>query len=161
MKKHSKTDKCRTTNKRSTLINKHKQTKQAIQKQHPQAPELNLTESKLPDGVLQSLRRIDIRKTAPFINMLFSSYFTMGNDIRFTLNRCKTKKGYNAKANRKIDLLKVAKEYETEMNTPVLLVIKTRCGKTLVHEYGEIIFRECEDEEMMRKTAKEIYSKST
>ncbi len=76
----------------------------------------------------------------------------------FTLKRCKTKKGYTAKMRKRIDLKKIAKRYDTELETPVLAVIKTECGKTLVYDYGEIVFRESKNEEQMRKIAKEIYS---
>ncbi|HII71599.1 TPA: hypothetical protein HA265_02480 [Candidatus Woesearchaeota archaeon] len=79
----------------------------------------------------------------------------------FTINRCKTKKGYSVKWNKRLDLSKVGKKYEVEMDTPILLVIKTENGKVLVHEYGELIFRECEDEEKIRETAKEIYKIAT
>lgn len=79
--------------------------------------------------------------------------------VHFTLNKCKTKSGWSAKATCKLNLEKVSKGHEIELETPVLIVIKTECGKTIIHEYGEIIFRECDDEKLMNRIAKDIYSK--
>ena len=43
------------------------------------------------------------------------------------------------------------------METPILLVIKTKTGEVIVHSHGEILFKKCTDTELMEKIANEIY----
>ena len=79
--------------------------------------------------------------------------------IKFSLAKCKTKAAYSAKLMQKgkLDLSKIKNKFETIMKTPILLVIKTKAGETIVHSHGEILFKKCEDMELMEKIAMEIY----
>ncbi|MBT4804546.1 hypothetical protein HON71_00055 [Candidatus Woesearchaeota archaeon] len=79
--------------------------------------------------------------------------------IKFSLAKCKTKAAHSAKLLQKgkLDLSKIKKKYELIMETPILLVIKTKAGETIVHSHGEILFKKCTDMNLMEQLAKEIY----
>lgn len=79
--------------------------------------------------------------------------------IKFSLARCKTKATYSAKLRQKgkLDLKKVKEKFEIIMETPILLVIKVEGVDVIVHEHGELLFKNCEDIELMERIAKEIY----
>ena len=79
--------------------------------------------------------------------------------IKFSLAKCKTKAAYSAKLMQKgkLDLAKIKKKFTVVMKTPILLVIKTKAGETIVHSHGEILFKRCTDTELMEKLAEEIY----
>ena len=79
--------------------------------------------------------------------------------IKFSLGKCKTKATFSAKLKKqnKLDLKKIAKKFKVVMETPILLVIKVEGIEIIVHGYGELLFKKCEDTELMEKIAKEIY----
>ena len=79
--------------------------------------------------------------------------------IKFCLGKCKTKATYSAKLEQKgkLDLFKIKKKFEVVMETPILLVIKTAAGEVIVHNHGELLFKKCEDMDLMEKISKEIY----
>ena len=79
--------------------------------------------------------------------------------VKFSLAKCKTKAAFSAKLMQKgkIDLKKVAKKFEVVMETPILLVVKTEAGETIVHSHGEILFKKCTDMNLMEQLAKKIY----
>ncbi len=78
---------------------------------------------------------------------------------KFTLGKCKTKATYSAKLkqNGKINLDRIKKEFEVVLETPVLLVIKVEDIEIIVHGYGELLFKNCEDFEKMERIAEKIY----
>ncbi|MBS3169001.1 hypothetical protein J4210_00825 [Candidatus Woesearchaeota archaeon] len=78
----------------------------------------------------------------------------------FTLEKCKTKATYSAKLKRQrqLELKEIAKRVEVVLETPILLVIKDNGVEAVVHRYGEILFKNCEDEKIMRKIAEKIYA---
>lgn len=77
----------------------------------------------------------------------------------YNLAKCKTKAAYSAKLKKKgkLDLDKIKKKFEVILETPILLVIKEEGVEIIVHGYGELLFKKCEDVELMRKIADEIY----
>ncbi|MDP3699086.1 MAG: hypothetical protein Q8R47_05875 [Nanoarchaeota archaeon] len=79
--------------------------------------------------------------------------------IEFTVERCKTKAAYSAKLKKPqhLDLQKIKTKFETILETPVLLVVKVEGVEIIVHGYGELLFKNCEDQEMMEKIARKIY----
>ncbi|MFA6461100.1 MAG: hypothetical protein WCV90_02445 [Candidatus Woesearchaeota archaeon] len=79
--------------------------------------------------------------------------------VKFTLGKCKTRAAFSAKLTQKgkLDLNKIKKKYETILDTPILLVIKVKGIEIVVHSHGELMFKECEDTDVMEKTAEEIY----
>ena len=79
--------------------------------------------------------------------------------IKFSLAKCKTKAAHSAKLLQKdkLDLSEIKKKFTIVMETPILLVIKTEAGETIVHSHGEILFKKCMDMELMEKVAKQIY----
>jgi len=85
--------------------------------------------------------------------------------VDFTFGKCKTRAAYSAKLKKqgKLNLEKIKRKYEVVMDTPILLVIKidndNKIDKVevIVHQYGELIFKNCEDVEFMEKIAREIY----
>ena len=79
--------------------------------------------------------------------------------INFTLGKCTTRAGYSAKLKspRKLNLAAIKKAFPTVLETPIVLVIKTGAGEVVVHNYGELLFKEGKDMEVMEKVAKKIY----
>jgi hypothetical protein len=80
--------------------------------------------------------------------------------IDFSLGKCKTKAAFQAKLKKKqkLNLKKIKEKYEIVLETPILLVIKINDIEIIVHEFGELMFKKCEDVAWMEKVAKEIYS---
>jgi hypothetical protein len=79
--------------------------------------------------------------------------------VKFSLAKCKTKATFSAKLLQKgkLDLNKIKNIFEVVMETPILLVIKTETGEVIVHSHGELLFKKCEDFELMEQLAKKIY----
>ena len=77
----------------------------------------------------------------------------------FTVQKCKTRKGWSVKPkqNVKLNLNEVRKAFKVVLDTPILLVIDYN-GEIIVHDYGEILFKDLKDEEMIKKIVREIYS---
>jgi hypothetical protein len=82
--------------------------------------------------------------------------------IKFSLAKCKTKAAYSAKLQQKgkLNLKKIKENFEVLMETPILLVIKTKAGEVIVHSHGEILFKGCKDVELMEEISKKIYNLS-
>ena len=80
--------------------------------------------------------------------------------IDFTLEKCKTKAAYSAKLKKQsqLQLQKIKNKLEVVLETPILLVVKVEGVEVVVHGYGELLFKKCEDVELMRKIAEKIYS---
>jgi len=79
--------------------------------------------------------------------------------IEFTVEKCKTKAAYSAKLKKQqhLDLQKIKTKFEIILETPILLVLKTEGVEVVVHGYGELLFKKCQDTELMRKIAERIY----
>ncbi len=80
-------------------------------------------------------------------------------DPEFILAKCKTKAAFSAKLKRpqKLDLGKIKSMFETIFETPVLLVVREQGVEIIVHGYGELMFQNCSDTEVMEKIAKKVY----
>lgn len=80
--------------------------------------------------------------------------------IDFSLGKCKTKATYSAKLRQKgkLDLQKIKNNFEVVLETPILLVIKAYDVEVIVHNYGELLFKNCEDFPLMEKIAEKIYA---
>ena len=80
----------------------------------------------------------------------------------FILGKCKTRAAYSAKLRKqgRLDLDKIKKKFEVVLETPILLVIKAEGIEIIVHQYGELIFKRCEDIELMERMVKEIYAEA-
>ena len=81
-------------------------------------------------------------------------------DEKFIIKLCKTKASYSTKINKKLDLNKISKKYKTIVKTPILLIIKKDNYEIIVHNYGELIFKNLKDENKIKKIAQEIYNES-
>ncbi len=79
--------------------------------------------------------------------------------MEFTIEKCKTKAAYSAKLKRPqpLDLLKIKKKFELVLETPLLLVIKVEGVEIIVHGYGELFFKNCEEKGLMKGIAEKIY----
>ncbi len=73
------------------------------------------------------------------------------------IKKCQTKAGWSAKKNVKLDLTELAKKYEVVLDSKILLVVKTECGEVVIHNYGELMFKECNDTEKIKKIAEDIF----
>ena len=80
--------------------------------------------------------------------------------IPFSLGKCKTRAGYSAKLPnpQRLDLKEIRHHFQTILETPILLVIKTEQGEVIVHGYGELLFKEGRDMDVMEKIARKVYS---
>jgi len=77
----------------------------------------------------------------------------------FILKLCKSKDSYTVKKNTKLDLNKLSKEFKTIVKTPILLIIKVDDHEVIVHNHGELKFKDLKDEEKIKKIARRIYGK--
>ena len=79
--------------------------------------------------------------------------------IEFTVEKCKTKAAYSAKLKKQqhLDLQKIKNKFEIVLETPILLVLKVDGVEMVVHGYGELLFKNCQDQDLMRKIAESIY----
>ncbi|MBS3166313.1 hypothetical protein J4444_04275 [Candidatus Woesearchaeota archaeon] len=82
-------------------------------------------------------------------------------NLDFSLAKCKTKAAFSAKLKNpcKLNLAKIKEKFEVVLETPILLVIKENGVEIIVHGYGELMFKNCNDTEFMEKVAKKIYEK--
>ena len=78
---------------------------------------------------------------------------------KFILSKCKTKAAYSARlmTTTKLDLEKIKSEYKTIMETKILLVLNVEGIEIICHNYGELLFKNCDDMNKMEKIAVEIY----
>ena len=78
----------------------------------------------------------------------------------FILAKCKTKAAFSAKLKhpRKLNLPKIKQHFDTILETPVLLVIREEGVEIIVHGYGELLFKNCTDTELMEKIAGKVYA---
>lgn len=79
--------------------------------------------------------------------------------ISFTVEKCKTKAAYSAKLKKQqqLDLQKIRKNFETILETQILLVLQVEGVEVIVHGYGELLFKNCQNVELMRKITERIY----
>jgi len=80
--------------------------------------------------------------------------------IDFTLEKCKTKASYSAKLKKQsqLQLQKIKKKFTVVLETPILLVVAVDGVEVIVHGYGELLFKKCDDLNLMKKIAEKIYS---
>ena len=79
--------------------------------------------------------------------------------VEFTLEKCRTKAAYSAKLKKQspLNLQKIKRKFEVALETPILLVIAIEGVEVIVHGYGELLFKRCQDQELMKKIAEIIY----
>jgi molybdopterin-synthase adenylyltransferase len=79
--------------------------------------------------------------------------------IDYTLAKCKTRAAYSAKPKRnmKLNLGKVKKSFEIVLDTPIVVVIKEQNVEIIVHNHGELIFKNSDNQELMNQLARKIY----
>ena len=76
----------------------------------------------------------------------------------FTVQKCKTRKGWSAKPKRniKLNLNDIKKKFKVVLDTPILLVINYE-GEIVIHDYGELLFKDLKDEKRIKELSDEIY----
>lgn len=80
---------------------------------------------------------------------------------------CKTKGGISAKSSKinKLNLLNIKKKFSKKLvlDTPILLVVDygklggNSCGEIIIHQHGQLTFKELKDEKAIRHIAEEIF----
>jgi hypothetical protein len=80
--------------------------------------------------------------------------------VEFTVQKCKTRAGYSAKLVKQgqLDLAVLRKKFDVVMDTPVLLVLSIDGIEVIVHGYGELLFKKCDDVALAEKIAEKIYA---
>lgn len=78
---------------------------------------------------------------------------------KFTLGKCKTRAAYSAKLKNpaKLNLKKIKEKFKVVLETPILVVIKEEGIEVIVHGYGELLFKKCEDIQLMEDISERIY----
>ena len=83
--------------------------------------------------------------------------------VNFTFGKCKTRAGFSAKLLQKgrLNLQKIKEQFEVLLETPILLVIREHGLEVIVHQYGELLFKNGKQEEFakMEEIVKKIYEK--
>ncbi len=79
--------------------------------------------------------------------------------IDFSVGKCKTRAGYSAILRKKqaLNLKGIKNKFEVVMETPILLVIKVKEIEVIVHSYGELLFKDCNDVPLMEEIAEEVF----
>jgi adenylyltransferase/sulfurtransferase len=110
------------------------------------------------NSVTHDVARLSIKKLpdCPVCNGNFE--LLEGRLPDFTVQKCKTRKGWSAKPRRNIrlDLDSIKKRFKVILDTPILLVIDHE-GEIVVHDYGELLFKELNDERRIKEISDEIY----
>jgi len=80
----------------------------------------------------------------------------------FTIKLCRTKGNYSVKTSRslKLDLGKIKKSlsgFEIVRDTPLILMVKNKnAGNIVIHEYGEIVFRDVKEKGAIKELSERI-----
>ena len=77
----------------------------------------------------------------------------------FILSKCKTKAAYSTRLKHqhyKLDIKKLAKIFEVIIETPVVIVIKVDNIELTAHNYGELLFRNTTDMNLMQEIAEKV-----
>ncbi len=88
-----------------------------------------------------------------------------GNE-KFLIVPCTTRSAYSAKTRTsiKLNLNKIKENFETIIDTPVVLVVKDKENtntEIIIHNYGEIVFKNISDQNKMKELAEKIYAIAT
>lgn len=79
----------------------------------------------------------------------------------FILSKCKTKVAYSTRLKYQqyqLDLKLLAKKFEVVIETPVVLVIKVGGVELTAHNFGELLFRNCDNLDKMQYIAEKVYA---
>ena len=80
----------------------------------------------------------------------------------FIIKLCKSKGSYEVQPNKKIKLdLNKLKKYKIIEDAKIFLIIEIKNTQIIVHNYGDLIFKDCKDKEKIKKISKEIYNEGT
>lgn len=80
--------------------------------------------------------------------------------IEFSVSKCETRAAFSANTNENIslDLENIEEKFSSEVSTPIVVVIKDESiGEVIVHEHGELIFKDLEEKSKIREEANRIY----
>ena len=107
-----------------------------------------------------SLTKIRIKKNKNCESCMINTNTLKVEIGDFTLKLCKTKAAYSVKPfrNVRLNLNQIKSAYEPIIETPLLLIIKIRGYEVIVHNYGELIFKDLKNELIIKQISKEIYS---
>lgn len=77
----------------------------------------------------------------------------------YNIEYCKTKKGFEAKLEKRknldMDLLK--KEFSVIADAGIVIVLGVDNEEIIVHDYGTLLFKACKDEKKAKRIAEKIY----
>jgi len=80
----------------------------------------------------------------------------------FTIKLCKNKGSYEVIPKNKLKLnLNKLKSFEIIEDAKIFIIVKIDNCEIIVQNYGDLIFKDCEDKEKIKRIAEEIYDKST
>lgn len=80
--------------------------------------------------------------------------------VEFSIEKCKTKAAYSAKLKKQqsLNLQKIKQKFKIVLETPILLVVSVEGVEIIVHGYGELLFKNCQDTKLMKDVAEKIYA---
>ncbi|MBT3985883.1 hypothetical protein HOD38_04210 [archaeon] len=78
----------------------------------------------------------------------------------FNIKLCKSKGSYevNPKKRIKLNLKALKQNFETIEDAKIFLIVKIENCEIIIHNYGDLTFKDCKDKEKIEKIAKEIYN---
>ncbi len=81
------------------------------------------------------------------------------NGFPFMISKCRTKAAFTAKPLKqvKLNLQKLKEQFGTAIETPILLLVEVDGIAVIVHEYGELVFKNCADVQLMERIAERVY----
>lgn len=81
----------------------------------------------------------------------------------FFIQKCASQDRFIIKPNQRIvlDLEQIKQEYEVLTETPILLVISMNDTETIINRHGEVIVKNCSDENKVREIVTGVYSFKT
>jgi len=78
--------------------------------------------------------------------------------MKFKIEKCKNKDGISVKPLTKVNLnfKKLKQRFEVKVDTPIILIINKE-GEIIIHNYGDLLFKELKNKDKIKVIADEIY----
>lgn len=79
--------------------------------------------------------------------------------VEFIIAKCKTKAAFSANVRHpiKLNLAKIKQKFEVVLDTPIVIVVKVQGIDVIVHNYGELLFKQEAEVAVLEKIAESIY----
>lgn len=92
--------------------------------------------------------------------MFLNNMTTKADSVNtYSIDYCKTKKGFEAKLKKrqKLDMNKIKQEFTVIADAGIALVIEIDNEEIIIQEYGSCLFKTCKDEEKAKEITQKIF----